>query len=83
MERRKTTIYLDPELLRATKVAAAREDKPEYAVVEEALRKHLGFEVIERIQQRANLSEDEAMKLAYEEVRAYRRAKKKRPRRNA
>ena len=78
MARRKTTLSLDEDLLRAIKIAAAREDKPEYVVVEEALRKHLGFDVIERIQQRAALSEEEAVALAVDEVRAVRKARRKR-----
>lgn len=42
-------MHLDEDLLRAMKVAAAREDKTEYQVVEVALRKHLGWDVLERI----------------------------------
>lgn len=73
-ERKKTTMYLDAEVLRAAKVAAAREDKPEYVIVEEALRGHLGFDLLERIWARSTLTEDEATDLAVSEVRAYRRA---------
>jgi len=36
--RRKTTIYVEDDLLRATKIAAARAGKRDYQVVEEALR---------------------------------------------
>ncbi len=50
MPREKTTIYIDEALLRAAKVAAARSGKHEYEVVEEALRRHLGFAgVVEQI----------------------------------
>jgi len=76
-------MYLDEELLRAMKVAAAREDKTEYQVVEDALRKHLGYDVLERIWARANLSEEEATKIAVEEVRAYRKDQVRKKKRGA
>ena len=88
-ERKKTTLYLDADLLRAAKVAAAREDRPEYQIVEEALRKHLGMDVLERVWARSRLDEEEANRLAVEEVRAHRRerarktAAKKRPAKRA
>ena len=68
MARKKTTVYLDEELLRATKVAAARQNKREYEVFEEALRRYLGLELLERIWQRADLTEEEALALAYSEL---------------
>jgi len=50
MARRKTTVYIEDELLTAMKVAAAREHKHEYEVFEDALRRHLGLqEVVERV----------------------------------
>ena len=77
--RKKTTLYLDAELLRATKIAAAREDRPEYQVVEDALRKHLGMDVLERVWARSKLDEDEARRLAVTEVRAARRGNSRKP----
>ena len=41
--KRKTTVYLEDDLLRATKIAAARTGKRDYQVVEEALRAYLGL----------------------------------------
>jgi len=79
MSRRKTTFYLDAELLRATKIAAAREDRPEYQIVEDALRKHLGIDVLERVWARSKLDEDEAMRLAVAEVRAKRHERSRKP----
>lgn len=67
MPRRKTTVYLDTELLRATKIAAAREDKAEYVIIEEALRQRLGRDLFERIRTKAGLDPDEAMALAVKE----------------
>jgi hypothetical protein len=76
MARTKTTIYLDPHVLRATRVAAARAGKRDSDVVEDALREYLGLAVIDRIRSRANLEEDEAMRLAYEELHAMRRERR-------
>jgi hypothetical protein len=61
--RRKTTVYLEDDLLRATKVAAARAGKRDYQVVEEALRAYLGLELLERVGARSELKEDEALDL--------------------
>jgi predicted transcriptional regulator len=72
MARRKTTVYLDEELLRATKVVAARTDRREYEIFEEALRDYLGITSIEAIRRRSDLTEDEAMELAVAEVHAVR-----------
>ena len=72
--KRKTTIYLEDDLLRATKVAAARAGKRDYQVVEEALRSYLGLEPLERVGARSNLKEEEALDLAYREIHRGRRS---------
>jgi hypothetical protein len=81
MTRRKTTVYIEDELLTATKVAAARAHKHEYEVFEEALRRHLGLqEVVERVWTGLGdeaPSEEESLRLATAEraaVRAEKRA---------
>jgi predicted transcriptional regulator len=79
MARRKTTVYLDEELLRATKVVAARTDRREYEIFEEALRDYLGITSIEAIRRRSDLTEDEAMELAVAEVHAVRSERKNLP----
>jgi Arc/MetJ family transcription regulator len=71
--RRKTTIYVEDDLLRATKIAAARTGKRDYQVVEEALRAYLGLELLERVGARSKLTEDEALELAYRELHQSRR----------
>ncbi len=68
MARKKTTVYLDEEILRAAKVAAARQNKREYEILEEALRRYLGMDLLERIWERADLTEEEALALAYDEL---------------
>lgn len=73
--RKKTTVYLDEELLRGAKVLAARTDKKDYEVLEAALREYLGVDLLERIWAGVGegLPEDEAMELAYSELDAMRR----------
>jgi hypothetical protein len=72
--RRKTTIYVEDDLLRATKIAAARSGKRDYQVIEAALRAYLGLELLERVGARSKLTEDEALDLAYRELHQSRRA---------
>lgn len=73
MNRRKTTVYIEENLLRSARVVAARSGKKEYEVFEEALRAYLGFDVLEKVWRREGLpSEEEATKLAYEELHAMR-----------
>lgn len=76
MARRKTTVYIDEDLLTAAKVAAARSHKHEYQVFEEALRRHLSLqEVVTRVWSDLGAdapSEEESMRLAREELAAVR-----------
>lgn len=89
MTRRKTTVYLDPDLLTATKVLAAARQQSESQVMEDALREYLGgarldaaradlLALMERVTTRSDLGDDEAMALAVEEVRAARSARRSR-----
>lgn len=70
--RKKTTVYIEEELLRATKLLAVRRGKKEYEVFEEALRGHLGLGVVERVRGHSTLGEAEAMDLADSEKHASR-----------
>lgn len=72
MARTKTTVYLDEDVLRGAKVMAARTGKKDYEVVEEALRAYLGMEVLDRAWRGADMTEDEALRLAIEEVHRFR-----------
>ncbi|HEX9043692.1 MAG TPA: hypothetical protein VF802_01580 [Candidatus Limnocylindrales bacterium] len=71
-EKKKVTLYVDAEVMRATRVRAARTDRRDSEVVEEALRAYLGFDVLTSVWGRSQLSEDEAMRLAVEETHAAR-----------
>jgi len=53
--KRKTTVYLEDDVLKTMRVAAARSGKRDYQVVEEALRAHLGLELLEKVAARASL----------------------------
>lgn len=72
MAKRRMTIYLDPEIAQATRVLAARANKKDSEVVEEALISHLGIKALRESQAIWALDEEEAMRLAYEELHAYR-----------
>lgn len=73
MARKKTTVYLDEDLLRSAKVMAARTDRKDSEVLEAALRQYLGIEVLERVWARSDLTEQEALDLAYEQLHEMRR----------
>ena len=76
-DKKKVTLYVDAEVMRAARVRAARTDRRDSEVVEEALRAYLGFDVLASVWSRSALGEDEAMALAVEaahEARAERRA---------
>lgn len=77
--KRKVSLYISEDVLRAARVSAARSDKRDSEVVEEALRKHLGFDVLDRVWARSTLGDDDAMKLALTETHAYRRRRARRP----
>lgn len=55
---------LDERVLRAVRVKAARTGRRDSDVIEEALRRDLGFELLERIWANADMGEDEALALA-------------------
>lgn len=74
--KKKVTLYLDDAVLRAARVQAARSDRRDSEVVEDALRAYLGFDVVERVWARSSLSEAEAMRLAVSETRAARRERR-------
>lgn len=70
------TVYLDPEVARATRVHAARTDQPDSQVVEEALRRMLGITALEEAHRLSSWDEEAAMEIATAEVHAHRRAQR-------
>jgi Ribbon-helix-helix protein, copG family len=66
MPKARTTITLDERVLRAVRVKAARSGRRDSDVIEEALRRDLGLDLLERVWQSADLDEDEALGVAVE-----------------
>jgi hypothetical protein len=89
MAKKKTTIYLDPDVLTAMKAAALTSNRSESAVIEDALRSYLRSghadaawdelrELLERVGYTSDLDEDAALAQAVTEVRAVRRERRAR-----
>ena len=74
MAKARTTVTLDERVLRAVRIRAARTGRRDSDVIEEALRRELGLELLDRIWETADLDEDEAMRLAVEAQHEARRA---------
>ena len=68
----RTTLTVDEEVLRAVKVRAARSGKGDSEVIEEALRRELGLDLLERLWDRSRLTEAEALALGVEAQHATR-----------
>jgi Ribbon-helix-helix protein, copG family len=66
MPKLRTTVTIDERVMRAVRVKAARTGRRDSDVIEEALRRDLGFDLLERIWKCAELDEDAAMRLAVE-----------------
>jgi hypothetical protein len=62
----RTTLTIDEEVLRAVKVRGARTGKGDSEVIEEALRRELGFDLLERLWEREDVGEEQALQLAVE-----------------
>jgi hypothetical protein len=85
MSKRKTTFYIDDDVITAAKMTAVATRRSESALVEDALRTYLGAgraeaaradlrAVLDRLAAHNpdDLTDDEAMQIAVEEVRAVR-----------
>jgi hypothetical protein len=66
MAKTRTTVTLDERTLRAVRVKAARSGRRDSDVIEEALRRDLGLDLLERVWESSDLEEDEALDLAVE-----------------
>lgn len=75
MPKQRTTVTLDERVLRAVRVKAARTGRRDSDVIEEALRRDLGLDLLERVWAKADMDEDEAMKLAVEAQHRSRRGR--------
>ena len=72
MAKTRTTLTIDEDVLRAVKVRAARTGMGESEVIEAAVRKDLGLDLLDRLWARNDLTEGEAMDLAIEAQQAAR-----------
>lgn len=66
MSKVRTTLTIDEAVLRAVKVRGARMGKGDSQVIEEALRRELGLDLLEGLWDRAALGEEAAVDLAVE-----------------
>ncbi len=73
MAKVKTTLSLDEALMRQVRVRAARSGMSQSETLERALREGLG--IIDRLRAKANLDEEEAVRLASEVVHEVRAAR--------
>ena len=62
----RTTLTIDETVLRAVKVKAARTGKGDSQVIEDAVRRDLGLDVLDRLWATNDMTEEEAMALAIE-----------------
>jgi plasmid stability protein len=69
----RTTLTIDEGILRAVKVRAARTGRGDSEVIEEAVRAHLGFDLLDRLWERNHMGEQQAVDLAVEAQHATRR----------
>lgn len=84
MAKERLTVYLDPEVAQALRVAAARRRMKDSELVEEALRDALLFTLFERSEAlNTDLTEEEAMELAVREQHAMREERRQRGERTA
>ncbi len=76
MPKTRTTLTIDESVLRAVKVRAARLGKGDSEVIEEAVRAHLGLDLLDRLWQRNDIAEEDAVALAVEAQHASRRRRR-------
>jgi len=73
MPKMRTTLTIDEQVLRAVKVRAARTGKGDSEVIEEAVRRYLGLDLLDRLWSRNDLSDQQAIDVAVEAQHATRR----------
>lgn len=76
MAKVRTTLTIDEKVLRAVKVRAARTGKGDSEVIEDALRRELGLDLLERLWERNDMSEEDAIALAVEAQHEIRRRRR-------
>lgn len=77
MRKVRTTLTIDEDVLRAVKVRAARTGKGDSEVIEDAVRRDLGLDLLDRMWRRNDLPEEEALDLAVEAQHETRRRRRR------
>ena len=75
MTKVRTTLTVDAEVLRAVKVRAARTGKGDSEVIEEAIRRDLGLDLLDRLWAANGLGEEESLALGVQAQHATRTAR--------
>jgi len=73
MAKVRTTLTIEEGVLRAVRIRAARSGLGDSEIIEAALRRDLGLDVLERLWEANDLPESDAMSLAVEAQHATRR----------
>jgi hypothetical protein len=76
MAKTRTTLTIDEDVLRAVKIRAARTGKGDGEVIEEALRRDLGLDLLDQLWAKNDLGDGEALDLAVEAQHKTRRRKR-------
>ncbi len=76
MAKVRTTLTVDEEVLRAVKIRAARTGKGDSEVIEDALRRDFGLDLLDRLWRRNDLTEEQAIELAVEAQHSTRRRRR-------
>jgi metal-responsive CopG/Arc/MetJ family transcriptional regulator len=77
MPKARTTLTIEEEVLRAVKTRAARMGRSESEIIEDALRREFGFGLVERMWQKGDLGEEDALALAVEAQHKTRRRRRR------
>lgn len=71
----RTTLTVDEDVLRVVKITAARTGRGDSQVIEDALRRDLGLDLLDRLWGSNQLPEEDAIALAVEAQHATRRVR--------
>jgi hypothetical protein len=77
MAKVRTTLTVDEEVLRAVKIRGARTGKGDSEVIEDALRRDFGLDLLDRIWRRNDLTEGQAIEFAVEAQHSTRRRRRR------
>jgi hypothetical protein len=76
MAKVRTTLTVDEEVLRAVKIRGARTGKGDSEVIEDALRRDFGLDLLDRLWRRNDLTEAQAIEVAVEAQHSTRRRRR-------